>query len=141
MRTCGAQWWHWVGSAPCRLKTPCTLMPQADGLNRRVKLARTVPPCDAFWSVTLYDARGFPVPNARDRHAVGSPHGLLRDADGGITLHISHAPPAAARDRNWLPAPARGRFVLCCRFYEPREELLQQKWRMPPVRELQQPRL
>ena len=67
--------------------------------------------------------------------------GLLRDADGGITLHVSHAPPASARDRNWLPAPARGRFVLCCRFYEPREELLQQKWRMPPVRELQQPRL
>lgn len=94
-----------------------------------------LPPVDAFWSITLYDSRDYMlVDNAIDRYAIGDrTPGLRRDADGGLTLHIAHAPPLddAAR-ANWLPAPAGG-FYLCLRAYVPRAELLDGRYALPAV--------
>ncbi|MET1537417.1 DUF1214 domain-containing protein, partial [Burkholderia sola] len=55
------------------------------------------------------------------------------DADGGLTIHISHAPPAGEGQRaNWLPAPREG-FYLCLRAYMPRPELLDGRYALPPI--------
>ena len=94
-----------------------------------------LPPVDAFWSITLYDSRDYMlVDNPIDRYAIGDrTPGLQRDADGGLTLHIAHAPPADAAARaNWLPAPPGG-FYLCLRAYLPRAELLDGRYALPPV--------
>src|SRR5256885_13282975 len=52
------------------------------------------------------------VDNPIDRHAIGDrTPGLCPDSDGdgGLTIHISHAPPASEEHRaNWLPAPREG---------------------------------
>ncbi len=91
-----------------------------------------MPPVDAFWSVTLYDADRFLYANAAQRFSLGdrSP-GLQRDADGGLSLHIAHTAPAdAARHGNWLPAP-RGGFYLILRLYWPRDDA--RAWRIPPL--------
>lgn len=91
------------------------------------------PPVDAFWSVTLYDADRFLHPNALSRYAMGDrTQGLRRDPDGGLTLLVSHAPPAA-ESSNWLPAPA-GSFYLVMRMYCPRTDAL--SWRIPPLRQI-----
>ena len=94
-----------------------------------------LPPVDAFWSVTLYDSGDYMlVDNPIDRYAIGDrTPGLQRDADGGLTLHIAHSPPAAAAERaNWLPAPAGG-FYLCLRAYLPRAEFLDGRYVLPSV--------
>lgn len=87
------------------------------------------PPARAFWSVTLYSADRYLFPNPLRRHALGSRSaGLQRDADGGLTLHISHRAPAQAS--NWLPAPP-GRFYLVLRLYHPSEDA--RAWRIPAL--------
>lgn len=94
-----------------------------------------LPPVDAFWSITMYDARDYMlVDNPIDRYAIGDrTPGLRADADGGLTLHIGHAPPPDAAARaNWLPAPA-GAFYLCLRAYVPRPEMIDGRYALPPL--------
>ncbi len=89
-----------------------------------------MPPVDAFWSVTLYDADRFLYPNAMARFAIGDrTPGLQYDPDGGLSLLITHTPPGSSC--NWLPAPAGG-FYLVLRMYCPRPEA--RSWRIPPLR-------
>lgn len=94
-----------------------------------------LPPVDAFWSITMYDARDYMlVDNAIDRYAIGDrTPGLRHDADGGLTLHLQHQLPADEAARaNWLPAPA-GDFYVCLRAYMPREELVDGRYALPPL--------
>ena len=94
-----------------------------------------LPPVDAFWSLTMYDARDYMlVDNPIDRYAIGDrTPGLRPDADGGLTLSLQHAPPMDTAARaNWLPAPA-GDFYVCLRAYVPREELLDGRYTLPAL--------
>lgn len=95
------------------------------------------PPVDAFWSLTLYqitaEGRLYFVPNAIERYAVGDrSKGLQRGADGSLEIYLSATPPGGERDANWLPAPA-GPFRLVMRAYQPRSEILDGRYRYPPV--------
>jgi len=94
-----------------------------------------LPPVDAFWSITMYDARDYMlVANPIERYAIGDrTPGLRRDEDGGLTLHIGHARPRdAAAEANWLPAP-EGDFYLCLRAYVPRAEMIDGRYALPPL--------
>ncbi len=103
--------------------------------NRRYVLrfaADDMPPADAFWSVTLYDADRFLYGNAIARHSIGDrTPGLRREADGSLQIDLGHTPPARGT-ANWLPAPA-GRFYLVLRMYHPREGV--RGWSIPPIQE------
>ena len=103
---------------------------------RRLRFAPgALPPVDAFWSLTLYDADScMLVANPIDRYAIGDrTPGLQPDPDGGLTIHIGHAPPnGAAAAANWLPAPP-GRYYLCLRAYRPRAEMLSGRYQLPPL--------
>lgn len=91
--------------------------------------ADEMPPADAFWSVTLYDADRFLYRNAARRHSIGDrTPGLHREPDGSLQIDFSHAPPA--RTTNWLPTPA-GPFYLILRLYHPREGV--RSWRIPAL--------
>ena len=88
------------------------------------------PPCDGFWSLTVYDREMFLVPNEIDRFSIGDrTPGLRLDDDGGLTITIASAPPA---DRsNWLPAP-EGSYSLGLRVYEGHPEVVAAEW-FPPA--------
>jgi hypothetical protein len=90
-----------------------------------------LPPVRAFWSLTMYDTEGFPVPNEIDRCAIGDRNDLEYGPDGSLEILIQHERPA--REGNWLPAPA-GPFGLAARLYWPRPEVLDGTWAPPPVR-------
>ncbi|WP_420997879.1 DUF1254 domain-containing protein [Cupriavidus sp. 30B13] len=98
--------------------------------------ADALPQVGAFWSLTMYDkADCMLVDNALARYSLGdrSP-GLRADADGGIRLHLSAAPPAdPARHGNWLPAPA-GPFYVTLRLYVPGAAHLGKTFAYPPIR-------
>ena len=94
-----------------------------------------LPPVYAFWSLTMYDSADcMLVANPIDRYAIGDrTPGLQHDADGGLTLHLSHqAPPDAAASANWLPAPA-GDFYVCLRAYLPKPEMVAGDYRLPAL--------
>lgn len=95
----------------------------------------SLPPVEAFWSLTVYDGNGFLVANPARRYAVGDSHPpLVRRADGSIVVAIQRDRPAQ-RDVNWLPAPAAG-FRLSLRLYRPERSILTGAWKPPPVHRL-----
>lgn len=90
------------------------------------------PPANAFWSVTLYDAEGFPVANALNRNAVSSWMPFKYNADGSLDLYFQNESPGSDKEANWLPTP-KGPFNLLMRIYSPKSEVLTGKWNPPPV--------
>jgi hypothetical protein len=90
------------------------------------------PPATAFWSVTLYDAEGYQVPNSLNRFAVSSWMPFKYNADGSLDLYFQNESPGAGKETNWLPAP-KGGFNLTMRLYAPKSEALTGKWNPPPV--------
>ena len=102
---------------------------------------QNLPPVSAFWSVTLYDAHGFQVPNALNRFAVSNWMPFKYNPDGSLDLYFQNESPGPEREANWLPAP-KGPFNLTLRMYAPKSEALTGKWSPPPVtREQAQPSL
>lgn len=96
-----------------------------------------LPPVNAFWSLTLYDAKRLLVANPLNRYLINSPMlaDLKRDADGGVTLYIQHQPPGKALLANWLPAPD-GPFYIAGRLYWPKPEALDGRWQAPRVQRI-----
>jgi hypothetical protein len=105
-----------------------------DGANKYVLYfdKATLPPVDAFWSVTLYDPEGYQVANPLNRFAVSSWMPFKYDPDGGLTLYLQNDNPGKDKEANWLPAP-KGPFNLTMRLYAPKSEALTGKWNPPPV--------
>jgi hypothetical protein len=94
-----------------------------------------LPPANAFWSLTLYALPASLLSaNPLDRYLINSPMlpGLVREEDGGITLHLQHDSPGAEAEANWLPAP-EGPFFSVLRLYWPKEEALDGRWTAPPM--------
>jgi hypothetical protein len=94
------------------------------------------PPANAFWSVTLYDAEGFQVPNPLNRFTLSSWMPLEYNGDGSLDLHFQNESPGEGMEANWLPAP-KGDFNLLMRLYAPRSEALNGEWNPPPVTRVQ----
>ncbi len=95
-----------------------------------------LPPVDAFWSLTVYNATNYMlVANPIDRYAVGDrTPGLVYGADGSLDIYIQHDAPAG-KESNWLPAPD-GDFYLILRMYQPKQEVLNGTYQIPPVTEV-----
>ena len=95
-----------------------------------------LPPVDAFWSLTMYRMpESLLVANPLNRYLLNSTmlSDFIRDADGGITLHIQHESPGIELETNWLPAP-KGPFILTLRLYLPKADALDGTWNEPPVK-------
>ena len=105
-----------------------------DGANKYVLHFEkaNLPPVDAFWSVTLYDAEGYQVGNSLNRFAVSSWMPFSYSPDGSLDLYFQNENPGKDKEVNWLPAP-RGPFTLTMRLYAPKSEALTGKWNPPPV--------
>jgi hypothetical protein len=63
-----------------------------------------LPPANAFWSFTLYDAKnGYFIPNDRKKYTVGENGGMKLNKDGGIEVYIAAEKPKGVPEENWLP--------------------------------------
>ena len=95
------------------------------------------PPVNGFWSLTMYDANYFFVPNRLGRYTRGTRNDLKANPDGSVDVYIQHESPGAEKEANWLPAPA-DHFILMLRMYWPKEKspsLLDGTWSIPQVNE------
>jgi hypothetical protein len=91
------------------------------------------PPANAFWSLTMYDAQGFPVENPLNRYTISSWMPLTFNADGSLDVYIEKDSPGTDTKSNWLPAPA-GEFTITMRVYWPKPAMLDGTWKPPPVK-------
>lgn len=93
-----------------------------------------LPPVNAFWSITMYDAEGFQVANKLNRFAIGDRDDLKYNADGSLDIYIQAESPGAAKESNWLPSPASGTLGVTMRLYSPKPQALDGRWNPPAVR-------
>lgn len=114
--------------------------PLAPGHRYRLRLPPDAPPVKAFWSLTAYqfvsDGGLYFADNAIHRYSLGDrTEGLVKNAEGGVDILIQHDRPTGAEAANWLPVPDAP-FALIMRAYLPREGLLANGWRYPPLERL-----
>ncbi len=96
-----------------------------------------IPPANGFWSLTMYDANYFFVPNQLNRYTLSSRYKFNYNKDGSVDLYLQKDSPGKDKEANWLPAPA-GKFILMLRLYWPKKEVLEGKWDPPGVKKVQE---
>ena len=89
-----------------------------------------LPPVNAFWSVTMYDAESFFVDNSINRYNLAGWMPLVYNADGSLDLYLQKDSPGTDKEANWLPAPA-GEFNVTMRMYWPKTPALSGAWQPP----------
>jgi hypothetical protein len=94
----------------------------------------SMPPNNAFWSVTMYDAKTkMLIDNPLNRYKVGSDTpGLKLSKDGSLEIPVSAEKPEGEFASNWLPAP-KGPFYLLLRVYQPKQAVMSGEWKLPQV--------
>ncbi|WP_136604317.1 DUF1254 domain-containing protein [Paenibacillus dokdonensis] len=91
-----------------------------------------LPAADGLWSLTMYGADFYLVPNPIQRYAIGDlTKELQYNPDGSLDIYIQRAPPQG-KQSNWLPAPD-GNFNLVLRVFAPKPEMLEKRYQVPPV--------
>jgi hypothetical protein len=97
------------------------------------------PPVNGFWSITMYDANYFFVPNPINRYTVSSRSKFVANADGSVDLYLQADSPGPAKEANWLPAP-KAKFIPMMRMYWPKEtppSIIDGSWNPPSIKEVQ----
>ena len=97
-----------------------------DGKTPHVLTVKNVP-VNGFWSITVYNDKGFMEKNDRDAYSLNNVT-AKKDADGGITIHFGGDPNSS----NYLPIIKGWNYVV--RLYQPKKELLDGKWKFPDAR-------
>lgn len=77
----------------------------------------SLPPSDAFWSLTATDPVGYIVSGSTGRSSVNDRSGLVADPDGSVTIGVRSQAPSTP-GTNWLATPT-GKFKLMLRVYLP----------------------
>ena len=94
--------------------------------------AGQLPPADAFWSITVYDADGKLVANTAEQYSVSNsrPAELIYAPDGSLDIIFAKTDPGDP-NANWLAIP-NGGFSAYLRMYLPEQAALDRTW-VPPA--------
>jgi hypothetical protein len=93
------------------------------------------PPVNAFWSVTMYNAKQAFVANPINRYAIGDRDKFKFNSDGSLDIYIQHDSPGKDKESNWLPADADS-FNVAMRMYWPKQAALNGSWTPPPIKKV-----
>ena len=81
-------------------------------------------PVDAFWSVTLYDDKGWMPVNKYNAYSFNKVT-AKKNEDGSITIHFGGDP----RQPNFLPIVPGWNYIV--RLYQPKKDILDGTWTFP----------
>lgn len=98
----------------------------------------TLPPVDAFWSITMYDrAKQLLVKNPINRFLINSTmlNDLKENDNTEIVLYLQHESPGSKLETNWLPAPSEP-FYVVMRLYLPKADAIEGRWKPPAVKKV-----
>ncbi len=84
-------------------------------------------PVDAFWSISVYNAKGYYEKNAQNAYTVNNLTAKKED-DGSVVIQFGGCDGKTA---NCLPITAGWNYTV--RLYRPRTELLSGKWQFPEI--------
>ena len=91
------------------------------------------PPANAFWSLTMYNAKSFFVENPINRYDIAAWMPLNYNEDGSLDIYVQKDSPGNDKEANWLPAAAAD-FSITMRVYWPKPAMLDGSWTPPPVK-------
>lgn len=114
----------WGGNPPEAAVYP-SVTPEANDGTVPHSLTVGEVPVDGFWSVTVYDAHGFMVPNLADAYAINN---VTADpnADGTVTVNFG-----ACEDGRVNCLPIMEGWNYTVRLYQPQAEILDGSWIFP----------
>ena len=81
-------------------------------------------PVDGFWSISLYNGKGFFEENKYNAYSINNITGK-KDIDGSFTIHFGGDP----KQSNYLPIMDGWNYIV--RLYRPHKEILNGKWTFP----------
>ena len=112
------------GGLPAEAASYVNVFPEKnDGKTAYTLTAKDVP-VDAFWSVTLYDDKGWIPVNEYKAYSFNNVT-AKKDKDGSITIHFGGDP----KQPNFLPIVPGWNYIV--RLYQPRKEILDGTWTFP----------
>lgn len=88
-------------------------------------------PVDGFWSITVYNAKGFIEPNDRGAYSVNNIT-ATPNQDGSVTVHFGGCGDGRL---NCLPVMDGWNYIV--RLYRPRAEILDGTWAFPAIESVQ----
>ena len=100
--------------------------PNNDGTTVYKLVVKDVP-VDAFWSISVYNAKGYFEPNKENAYSINNPTGK-KEADGSITIQFGGCDGKIA---NCIPIVNGWNYPV--RLYRPRKEILDGTWKFPPA--------
>jgi hypothetical protein len=97
-----------------------------DGATPYVLKVKDVP-VDGFWSVSVYNAKGFFEKNAANAYSFNNIT-AKKDSDGGVTIHFG----GDSKQSNFIPITPGWNYM--ARLYRPRKEILDGSWTFPEAK-------
>ncbi|MGV0744364.1 DUF1214 domain-containing protein [Mycolicibacterium sp. XJ870] len=85
-------------------------------------------PVDGFWSVSVYNARGFFEPNEHNQYTVNSVTGV-KNPDGSVTIRFDPNP--SGDSPNTIATPDGWNFLV--RLYRPHAAITEGTWQLPEL--------
>ena len=87
-------------------------------------------PVDGFWSISVYNAQGFFVPNAHNAYSLNNLTAAKED-DGTVRVQFGGCD---ARSVNCLPTPEGWNYMV--RLYQPQAAILDGSWQFPGAQQV-----
>jgi hypothetical protein len=122
---------HLIGSAsawggnPDKDATYLNVTPSHNDGTTPYRLTVKDVPVDAFWSISVYNAKGYYTPNKENAYSLNSIT-AKKDADGSVTVQFGGKDDKTA---NYLPIEKGWNYMV--RLYRPRPEVLEGTWKFP----------
>jgi hypothetical protein len=129
--------WGGIGANPVSMAMYPTAVSDLEGKllhsdNDYIIHFASLPPVNAFWSLTAYGDDKFQIPNEINRYGINDRSVFNLNEDGSFDIYVQRNRPSEDKLNNWLPSGEVG-FCLVLRLYLPQEEILNGTWPLPEI--------